>query len=93
MADGVSVESAAIKSGIKCCSTSITELKSASSKLKKSYQTAGSGGWKDKKYAALGDIVEDCYGALTKPVSDLEDCKKKLEELLIAVNAYEQVNL
>ena len=83
MASGVSVESAAINGGIVCCKTS----------LQKSYQQAGSGGWKDQKYAALGGIVEECCSALTKPIEELQECMKKLEKLLQAVGEYEQVNL
>ena len=64
MASGVSVESAAIQGGIGCCKTSIHELESASRSLQRSYQQAGSGGWKDQKYAALGGIVEECCSAL-----------------------------
>ena len=49
MANGVSVESAAIQGGIGCCKTSIHELESASNSLKRAYQQAGWVGWKDKK--------------------------------------------
>ena len=93
MANGVSVESAAIQGGIGCCKTSIHELESASSGLQRSYQQAGSGGWKDQKYAALGGIVEECCSALTKPIADLQDCMKNLEELLSAVKEYEDTSL
>lgn len=93
MANGVSVESAAIQGGIGCCKTAIHELQAASSGLKKSYQQAGSGGWKDQKYAALGGIVEECCSALTKPVSELEDCINSLQGLLAAVQDYESTNL
>ena len=68
MASGVSVESAAIQGGIGCCKTSIHELESASRSLQRAYQQAGSGGWKDQKYAALGGIVEAVsYTHLTLP--------------------------
>lgn len=93
MANGVSVERAAIQGGIGCCKTSIHELQSASSGLKRSYQQAGSGGWKDQKYAALGGIVEECCSALTKPISELEDCIQNLQKLLEAVGDYESTNL
>ena len=93
MANGVSVERAAIQGGIGCCKTSIHELQSASSSLKRSYQQAGSGGWKDQKYAALGGIVEECCSALTKPISELEDCIQNLQKLLEAVGEYESTNL
>lgn len=93
MASGVSVESAAVQGGIGCCKTSIHELESASRSLLHSYQQAGAGGWRDQKYAALGTIVNDCCTALTKPVSELQTCMKKLEELLKAVKAYEDTSL
>lgn len=93
MASGVSVESAAVQGGIGCCKTSIHELQSASSSLMRGYQQAGSGGWRDQKYAALGGIVEECCSALTKPVGELQECMKKLEDLLKAVNAYESTSL
>lgn len=93
MASGVSVESAAVQGGISCCKTSIHELESASKSLQKSYQRAGSNGWKDQKYAALGGIVEECCSALTKPITELQGCMGKLEDLLKAVSSYEQVNL
>lgn len=93
MASGVSVERAAIQGGIGCCKTSIHELESASRNLQRSYQQAGSGGWRDQKYTALGGIVEECCSALTKPISELQECMGKLEALLQAVGEYEEVNL
>jgi len=93
MAGGVSVTQEAVKGGISCCNTSIQELGSASKKLTRDYQTAGSGGWSDEKYRALGDIVNDCCTALNKPIKDLEDCKQKLDELLKAIQAYESVGI
>ncbi len=48
---------------------------------------------KTKKYAALGGIVEECCSALTKPISELQECMVKLNDLLKAVSEYEQVNL
>lgn len=93
MASGVSVESVAIQGGIGCCKTSIHELEAASSSLQRSYQQAGSGGWKDQKYAALGGIVEECCRALTKPVNELQECMGKLQDLLAAVQEYESTSL
>lgn len=93
MSSGVSVESAAIQGGIGCCKTAIQELQTASKSLQSSYQKAGSGGWKDQKYAALGGIVEECCSALTKPISDLQDCMNSLNDLLKAVSEYEDVSL
>lgn len=93
MASGVSVESAAIQGGMGCCKTSIHELESASRGLQRAYQQAGSGGWKDQKYASLGGIVEECCSALTKPIAELQECMNKLSNLLQAVSEYEQTNL
>lgn len=93
MPSGVSVERAAVQGGIGCCRTAMHELEAASSTLKRDYQKAGSGGWRDQKHAALGGIIEECCSALTKPISELEVCKGKLEELLKAIISYEQVNL
>ncbi len=93
MAIRVSVEKAAVQGGIGCCKTSIHELQTASSSLQRSYQRAGSGGWRDQKYAALGGIVEECCAALTKPVAELQECMVKLEALLKAISDYEQISL
>lgn len=92
MASGVSVERSAIQGGIGCCKTAIHELEAASRSLQRSYQQAGSGGWKDQKYADLGGIVEECCSALTKPISDLQECMGKLNDLLQAVGEYEGIN-
>ena len=93
MALGVSTESTAINSGINCCKLSIHELEAASSSLKRSYQQAGAGGWKDQKYAALGGIVEECCSALTKPIGELQECMTKLQDLFAAVREYESTSL
>lgn len=93
MGSGVSVESSAIQSGISCCRTSIRKLESASKGLRHSYQQAGSGGWNDQKYTKLGGIVGECCSALTKPISELQECVVKLNDLLQAVRDYEQITL
>ena len=93
MASGVSVEKAALEGGIACCKTSIYKLESASRNLQRGYQQAGSGGWRDQKYAQLGGIVEECCSALTKPISELQACMGKLQKLLETVNAYEETGL
>ena len=93
MANGVSVGRNAIQGGIGCCKTAIHELEDASRSLIRSYQQAGSNGWRDQKYAALGGIVEECSSALTKPVNELQQCMAKLDELLKAVTEYENTGL
>lgn len=93
MASSVHVEAAAIKSGIGVCKTSIHELQSASKSLHQSYESAGSGGWRDEKYARLGAIVEECRSSLEKPIGELEGCQSDLQELLSTVHAYDQAGL
>lgn len=93
MAGGVSVESSAVKGGIRCCKTSIQELETAIRKLVYSYRQAGAGGWSDQKYIALGGIVQECCTAMNRPVGELQDCMAKLEELLRAVEKYEATGL
>lgn len=92
MAGGVSTEKIAIEGGIACCKTAIHELESAAQGLVRSYQQAGSGGWKDQQYAALGGIVEQCCSDLKKPVPELRECMGRLQELLQAVVDYESVS-
>lgn len=93
MASNVLVESSAIQGGIACCQTAIHELQEASRSLFSSYQQAGSGGWKDQKYAALGGIVDECCSNLKNPIDNLQECIKNLNDLLQAVREYEQTNL
>lgn len=93
MARGVSVESAAVQGGISCCKTAIHELESSAKSLQRGYQQAGSGGWRDQKYVALGSIVNECSSALNRPVRELQECLIKLQDLLKAISEYEQVNL
>lgn len=89
MASEVAVERAAVQGGIGCCKTAIHELETASRDMKRSYQQAGSSGWKDKKYAELGGIVEECCSALTKPIADLQQCMSSLQDMLTAIDEYE----
>lgn len=93
MANNVSVSSAAIKSGIRCCQTSILELNRASKYLIQNYQKVGAGGWRDEKYRALGMIVQECNQAMEAPGKELQVCLEKLEELLKKVQKYEETNL
>lgn len=93
MAGGVSVEKAAIQGGMGCCQISINKLESASSGLQRSYRQAGAGGWKDQKYVALGGIVDECCDALQKPIGELQECMRRLQDLMKAVDSYESINL
>ncbi len=93
MPSGVSVEKSAVNGGISCCKTSMQELTSSAHSLRSDYQNAGAGGWNDKQYTALGVIVQECCDALTKPISQLQECQKKLEQLLAAIMEYEGITL
>ncbi|MBE6612162.1 MAG: hypothetical protein E7632_06700 [Ruminococcaceae bacterium] len=93
MANGVSVEKSAVRGGIGCAQTSIRELDGAAKSLARSYSQAGSGGWHDQKYAALGSIISECCGALNQPIAELEECIRKLEALLEAIEQYENTSL
>lgn len=85
----VSVEAAAVAGAISLCQQSIQQFNNASANLNRQYQAAGSA-WKDSKYQQLGGIVNDCTNALNKPIKDLEDCIRKLNDLQKAVGIYEQ---
>lgn len=89
----VSVEKNAVNSGISCCKLAMRELEAAANSLHNQYKRAGSSGWRDQKYNDLGVLVSRCTNALIQPIHDLEECQKKLQELLKAVENYEQVNL
>ena len=89
MANGVSVTSEAVSGGIACCTISMQELGNSARVLNQKYQAAGAGGWADSKYRDLGTIVSECCNALNKPISDLNNCKSKLQDLLKAVREYE----
>lgn len=93
MASEVSVSTTSIQGGIQCCKVSIQELENSIKKLIQSYQMAGSRGWQDQKYVALGRIVEDCCMAMKTPTGELQDCIVKLEELLKIVTEYENSSL
>ena len=93
MSSGVSVDSSAVEAGIRCCDTSVKELEDSARGLQDSYNRAGDDGWRDAKYVRLGEIITECTNALQAPVSELQECKKKLEELLRHIQAYEQNNL
>lgn len=85
---GVSVEKGAVDGAIRLCQKTIQEFEKTNNDLKRRYQAAGTG-WKDSKYKQLGDLVNECTTALTKPQKELQDCIAKLQELLKAIEAYE----
>lgn len=93
MAGSITVEAAAIQKGISCCRQSIQKLDDAAKKLQHGYQQAGSSGWNDQKYSALGGIIEECASSLRRPINELTACQGKLSELLKAINEYENIKL
>ncbi len=92
MAGGVATGSSYLQGGIKVCDVCVSSLTQASSSLNSGYQAAGSG-WQDSKYRELGQIVNECCQALTKPITELNSCRASLERLLAAVQEYEATSL
>lgn len=74
------------------CQTSAHELESAAKALEQSYQSAGEG-WNDEKYRQLGTVISSCTSALRSPISSLQSCEGRLNQLLKAVEAYESINI
>ena len=93
MGKSVSVEKEAIVGGKKCCSTSIEVQKSTIKCLKEQYSRAGSNGWNDSKYKALGALIMECCNSMTSSVKELEDCVDKLDRLARMIDKYESVNI
>ncbi|MCL2645915.1 MAG: hypothetical protein FWD61_02795 [Phycisphaerales bacterium] len=71
------------------CLNAIDILSSAEHKLGARYQAAGSD-WKDDKYRQLGDIVNECTGALRSPVQELQICYGKLLDIEKAIREYDE---
>lgn len=88
----VSVEKDAINKAIALCNKSIQQYRQASKALDMKYQEAGHS-WHDGKYQQLGGVVRECTTALNNPVKELEECVKKLTEMLIAIEKYESENI
>ena len=93
MVKNVSVDEKAIAGGKECCKISI-ELQNFTIKhLKEQYQRAGSNGWNDSKYKALGELIMECCNSMASSVKELEDCVNKLDKLARAIDKYESVNI
>ena len=88
----VFVEKDVVRKSIVLCNKSIQQYKHTAQYLEKNYQDAGNTG-RDVKYKQLGGVVQECTGALKTPVKDLEECVKKLNELLLAIEKYEGENM
>lgn len=88
----VSVEKSAVEKSIALCTRTIEQYKQTSGFLQKKYRDAGIG-WHDEKYRQLGGLVNDCTTALNAPISELEECLHKLNEILKAIEKYESENL
>jgi prefoldin subunit 5 len=86
------VTAEAISKSVQLCQRSIQSLSSASQKLQQKYAAAGSG-WKDSKYAQLGNIITECQNALKQPIEQLNGSIASLQDLSAAVSEYESTNL
>ena len=88
----VSVEKDVVRKSIILCNRSINEYKKAARSLVEDYRVAG-GSWSDAKYRQLGGLVAECTNSMKIPVTELEECVKKLNELLKAIEKYESENI
>lgn len=88
----VSVEKSAVVKSIALCNHTIQQYKQTAAYMEKQYREAGTN-WRDAKYAQLGVVVNDCTTALKAPVAELEECLRKLNEILKAIERYESENL
>ncbi len=92
MSGSVDVDEAAVKGGIRCCEMTIAEFNKIAGDLDRKCKAVGQV-WKDEKYRDLEAVVENCCNALNKPISQLEDCQKKLNDLLKAIIAYKNASV
>lgn len=88
----ISVEKSAVEKSILLCERTIQQYRQIAAHLERQYRAAGSS-WNDVKYRQLGNVVHDCTGALTHPLSELEECLGRLRVLLKAIERYENENL
>lgn len=86
------VDSGSVSKAISFCGQAVDALNNTSQALMSKYQAAG-GGWKDAKYNELGGIVNEAISALRSPISELENCKGTLQQVLSAIGDYEGVSL
>lgn len=66
----------------------ITSIESTRSSVTKKYQQLN-GGWKDKKYKELGDVVQDCNKALNEVLKVLSKGEKFVGSLVRSLQEYE----
>ena len=86
------VDSGSVSQAIQICTQATEALTRTIQDLQTKNQAAGSSGWKDAKYAELGGIVSECVQALSRPISDLGACQQSLQQVLKAVQEYEEIN-
>lgn len=92
MANNVNVEISSVQAGKRVCEELQQQLSNNASQLTGLYQEMGNG-WRDEKYAQLGVIIEDCTSILSKVSSDIDPLKEQLDQLLQALNEYEQMRI
>lgn len=86
----VSVDTDIINKALSLCNSSIDELTKAKTELKEAKQKLNAS-WKDSKRKEFDAIIEKCDGSITKPLSDLQSCAAKLNEMLEALAEYEKI--
>lgn len=70
----------------------ITSIESTRSSVTKKYQQLD-GGWKDKKYKELGNVVQDCNKALNEILKILSKGEKFIGSLTRSLQEYEGVEI
>ena len=86
------VDSSSVSQAISVCRDANELLSRAIRDLQSKYQEAGSN-WRDAKYGELGSIVSECQQALSSPISDLAECQQTLQQILAAIQEYEEVSI
>lgn len=89
---GVNVNAQIVHKQIQEIKKTAVNLEKMQKDMRSKYQAAGSG-WRDKKYAELGDIVQESVGALVQMQKTLSFAEQNLNRLLREIQEYEAVNL
>ena len=74
------------------CKQAITNFQSASTTLQAQCQAAGTN-WNDEKYHQLKNVVEGVVQDLNNPIESLKNCLTTLEQLRVAIEQYEEINI
>ena len=88
----VNTDSESLLTALQNMRTAISSIESTKRTLSQKYQQLGQG-WSDRKYAELGDIVQESNKALNNILGILKKGEKYVCELAKSIQEYENVNL